>query len=54
MVQKGNFKDILVMKGMGRVDDTRPIDCEMKTPGCARGSKELKRCIEKTTPFDVR
>ena len=27
---------------------------ETKTPGCARGSKELKRCIEKTTPFDVR
>ena len=26
MVQKGNFKDVLVMKGMGRVDDTRPID----------------------------
>ena len=26
MMQKGNFKDILVMKGMGRVDDTRPID----------------------------
>ena len=25
MMQKGNFKDILVMKGMGRVDDTRPI-----------------------------
>ena len=26
MMQKCNFKDILVMKGMGRVDDTRPID----------------------------
>ena len=26
MVQKVNFKDVLVMKGMGRVDDTRPID----------------------------
>ena len=26
MMQKGNFKDILVMRGMGRVDDTRPID----------------------------
>ena len=26
MMQKGDFKDILVMKGMGRVDDTRPID----------------------------
>lgn len=30
------------------------VSCETKTPGCARGSKELKRCIEKTTPFDVR
>ena len=28
MMQKGNFKDILVMKGMGRVDDTRPIDLQ--------------------------
>jgi hypothetical protein len=28
MVQKGNFKDVLVMKGMGRVDDTRPIDLQ--------------------------
>ena len=28
MIQKGNFKDILVMKGMGRVDDTRPIDLQ--------------------------
>ena len=28
MKQKGNFKDILVMKGMGRVDDTRPIDLQ--------------------------
>ena len=28
MVQKGNFKDVLVMKGMGRVNDTRPIDLQ--------------------------
>ena len=28
MMQKGNFKDILVMRGMGRVDDTRPIDLQ--------------------------
>ena len=28
MIQKGNFKDILVMRGMGRVDDTRPIDLQ--------------------------
>ena len=28
MVQKGNFKDVLVIKGMGRVDDTRPIDLQ--------------------------
>ena len=28
MMQKGNFKDIFVMKGMGRVDDTRPIDLQ--------------------------
>ena len=28
MMQKGNFKDILVMKGMGPVDDTRPIDLQ--------------------------
>ena len=28
MMQTGNFKDILVMKGMGRVDDTRPIDLQ--------------------------
>ena len=28
MMQKGNIKDILVMKGMGRVDDTRPIDLQ--------------------------
>ena len=28
MVQKVNFKDVLVMKGMGRVDDTRPIDLQ--------------------------
>ena len=28
MMQKGNFKDILVMKGMGRVDDTRPIELQ--------------------------
>ena len=28
MMQKGNFKDILVMKGIGRVDDTRPIDLQ--------------------------
>ena len=28
MVQKRNFKDILVMKGTGRVDDTRPIDLQ--------------------------
>ena len=28
MMQKGNFKEILVMKGMGRVDDTRPIDLQ--------------------------
>ena len=28
MMQKSNFKDILVMKGMGRVDDTRPIDLQ--------------------------
>ena len=27
-MQKGNFKDIIVMKGMGRVDDTRPIDLQ--------------------------
>ena len=28
MKKKGNIKDILVMKGMGRVDDTRPIDLQ--------------------------
>ena len=28
MMQKGNIKDILIMKGMGRVDDTRPIDLQ--------------------------
>ena len=28
MMQKGNFKDILVLRGMGRVDDTRPIDLQ--------------------------
>ena len=28
MVQKRNFKDILGMKGTGRVDDTRPIDLQ--------------------------
>ena len=28
MVQKVNFKDVLVMKGTGRVDDTRPIDLQ--------------------------
>ena len=28
MVQKVNFKEVLVMKGMGRVDDTRPIDLQ--------------------------
>ena len=28
MMQKGNLKDILVMRGMGRVDDTRPIDLQ--------------------------
>ena len=28
MMQKGNFKDILVVKGMGRGDDTRPIDLQ--------------------------
>ena len=28
MIQKVNFKDVLVMKGMGRVDDTRPIDLQ--------------------------
>ena len=39
MVQKVNFKDVLVMKGMGRVDDTRPIDLqEYVMPP----SKELK------------
>ena len=28
MLQKINFKDVLAIRGMGRVDDTRPIDLQ--------------------------
>ena len=28
MIQKINFQDILAIKGMGRVDDSRPIDLQ--------------------------
>lgn len=28
MLQKINFNDVLAIKGMGRVDDTRPIDLQ--------------------------
>ena len=28
MLQKFNFNNVLAIKGMGRVDDTRPIDLQ--------------------------
>ena len=65
MLQKINFNDVLAIKGMGRVDDARPIDLQEYVIPCSQSLRKTpipvipipqKICLSKKiggTVYDV-